>query len=194
MQDLNESIADGRRRRGDRSRQKIVNALLGLCGEGAITPSAEAVAKRARVGLRTVFRHFSDMETLYAEMRDSLDATMQPVYSKPLESTGWRDQLDELVMVLTHIYERLEPFWLATEVHSHSSRVAAEGKLRGVRMHRHAIERVLPASLKKNTDVVNGLLLVTSFEAWHRLRRSQNLGAAKALATMQRLVKIVLAA
>ena len=60
---------DGRRRRSQRSRDRIVTAMIDLVEAGAITPSAEEVAARAEVGLRSVFRHFRDMESLYREIR-----------------------------------------------------------------------------------------------------------------------------
>ena len=63
-----EPAPDGRLQRSERSRQAIVQALLGLVGEGVLEPTAEQVAARADVGIRTVFRHFSDMESLFAEM------------------------------------------------------------------------------------------------------------------------------
>lgn len=42
--------------------------MLELVREGDISPSAELVAARADVGLRTVFRHFKDLDSLYREM------------------------------------------------------------------------------------------------------------------------------
>ena len=59
---------DGRRRRSVRSRQRIVEALLGLIRDGEMHPSAAQVAQKAGVSLRTVFRHFEDMESLNREM------------------------------------------------------------------------------------------------------------------------------
>ena len=59
---------DGRRRRGEDNRAKIVAAMLEIIHAGEIAPSAELVAQRADVGLRTVFRHFQDMDSLYREM------------------------------------------------------------------------------------------------------------------------------
>ncbi|MEO8374286.1 MAG: hypothetical protein ABI471_03615, partial [Sphingomonas bacterium] len=58
----NRRSTDGRRRRSETSRDKIVEAMLAIVAEGQITPSAEQVALRAEVGLRSVFRHFKDME------------------------------------------------------------------------------------------------------------------------------------
>ncbi|MFM8818949.1 MAG: TetR/AcrR family transcriptional regulator, partial [Phenylobacterium sp.] len=55
---------DGRRRRGLDSRDRIIAAMLDLAREGEVAPGAERVAARAEVGLRTVFRHFRDMDSL----------------------------------------------------------------------------------------------------------------------------------
>ena len=64
--------SDGRVRRGERSRDQIVGALLELVQEGFLRPAAEQVARRARVGTRTVFRHFEDMDSLNPEINQRL--------------------------------------------------------------------------------------------------------------------------
>lgn len=69
---------DGRRKRSHSSRAKIVKALLDLVEGGTISPSAAEVAEAAGVGLRSVFRHFDDMESLYREMSDGIEAKVLP--------------------------------------------------------------------------------------------------------------------
>ena len=64
--------------RGERSRQRIVAALFDLVGAGVLQPTAQQVAARAGVGMRTVFRHFSEMETLYAAMNGRSTARCVP--------------------------------------------------------------------------------------------------------------------
>ena len=59
---------DGRVRRGADNRRKIVAAFIAFIREGKLAPTAEDIAARADVGLRTVFRHFDDMERLYGEI------------------------------------------------------------------------------------------------------------------------------
>ena len=59
-----ENVADGRRLRSERSRQAIIDAMLKLVEEGVLVPTAQQVSERAGVGIRSVFRHFSDMESL----------------------------------------------------------------------------------------------------------------------------------
>lgn len=58
---------DGRTARSRRTRTAVVDALLALQEDGVLTPTAQQVAERAGVALRTVFGHFSDMETLWVE-------------------------------------------------------------------------------------------------------------------------------
>ena len=85
---------DGRRKRSRTSRDSIVAAMLSLVEEGAITPSAEQVAARAQVGLRTVFRHFKDMESLYAAMTLVL-ARQYEDWLAPFAAQDWNGQLDQ---------------------------------------------------------------------------------------------------
>ena len=61
-------VIDGRLHRSMATRRKIVTALETLIRAGTLSPTAEQVAVQAQVGLRTVFRHFDDMETLYREI------------------------------------------------------------------------------------------------------------------------------
>ena len=78
-----EQAVDGRTARGQRTRAAVVDALLALQEEGDLTPTAQRVAERAGVALRSVFGHFSDLETLWAEAGtrelDKLAALAVPV-------------------------------------------------------------------------------------------------------------------
>src|SRR6478752_6202099 len=71
--------SDGRVRRGERSGQAIVEALIDLVGNGILEPTAQQVAARAGVGIRTVFRRFSDMERLFAEMSTQVQGEVLPL-------------------------------------------------------------------------------------------------------------------
>ena len=73
------TTTDGRKLRSQDSKRRIVAAMLELVREGRIAPTAEEVANRAEVGLRTVFRRFKDMESLYAEMAVAIDSKIDSV-------------------------------------------------------------------------------------------------------------------
>jgi len=57
---------DGRHERAARSRAAVVDAALDLLRERGELPTAQEIADRAGVSLRTVFRHYDDMDTLLA--------------------------------------------------------------------------------------------------------------------------------
>ena len=59
-----DATVDGRRARSQRSHDAVVEALLALCREGTLRPSAAEVADRAGVSVRTVFRLFEDLDSL----------------------------------------------------------------------------------------------------------------------------------
>ena len=59
-------IVDGRRARRHRSRDLAVDAVLDLLGEGVLRPTAQQVAERSGVSLRSIFRIFDDVESLNA--------------------------------------------------------------------------------------------------------------------------------
>ena len=61
------TTVDGRLARSARTRTAVIDALLALYEEGDLNPTAVRVAGRAGVALRTVYGHFADMESLYAE-------------------------------------------------------------------------------------------------------------------------------
>lgn len=175
---------DGRLVRGERSRRKIVESLLALVGEGDMRPSAEAVAARAQVGLRTVFRHFDDMESLYREMGDIMEEKLRPQYAVPFLSSDWRDQLGELARRVASIYEQIMPYKIAGEIRRFESREVLADYRRMVVKHRRSVEGILKradASMMRHSDA---LQLVTSFEAWRRLRQDQGLSVTHSMATM----------
>jgi TetR/AcrR family transcriptional regulator of autoinduction and epiphytic fitness len=58
---------DGRLARSARTRAAVIDALLALYEQGDLSPTAARVAEQAGVALRTVYGHFADMESLYAE-------------------------------------------------------------------------------------------------------------------------------
>ncbi|MEL0137982.1 MAG: helix-turn-helix domain-containing protein, partial [Halieaceae bacterium] len=57
--------SDGRRQRSERSQVAIVEAALALMDEGVLVPTAQQIADRAGVGIRSFFRHFTDMDSLF---------------------------------------------------------------------------------------------------------------------------------
>jgi AcrR family transcriptional regulator len=163
---------DGRRQRSKVSRDKMVAAMIELVREGAIMPSADQVATRAQVGLRTVFRQYKDMETLYAAMLGGLSEYYQD-WAAPLTAPDWQGRLLEIMERRVSTYERLLPFKRAGDAHRHMSTSIEAENIRMLALMRMRLRSLVPDTvdmLKFET-----LDLVASFSAWQRLRSDQNL-------------------
>ena len=75
---------DGRLLRSERSRHLIVEATTELIDEGVLTPTAQQVAKRANVGIRSVFRHFDDMDSIFEHVETQPQYLLIHMYVKSL--------------------------------------------------------------------------------------------------------------
>jgi AcrR family transcriptional regulator len=172
--------ADGRHRRSMSSQRRIVQAMLELVAEGNLSPSADDVSDRAGVGRRSVFRHFSDMDSLYREMQAILQAQFATIAEQPFKSTLWRDQVLELVERRANAFERMAPYLRAGIVHRHHSPFLREGHARFVSILRALLVQRLPADVARDQLFVDAVDLLISFEAWHRLRQEQGLSPTQA--------------
>src|SRR5262245_30044287 len=101
---------DGRVRRSQRSGQAILEALLALVGSGILEPTAQQIATRARVGIRTVFRRISDMESLFAEMDARLQAEALPLLLGGHPEGGIGERARSLVRRRVAFFERIAPY------------------------------------------------------------------------------------
>lgn len=171
---------DGRRLRSIDSRARIVKAMLALIEEGDMAPGAEAVAARAEVGLRTVFRHFKDMESLYREMSDVMEAEISAFSRTPFKSTDWREKLQELVERRAFAFERITPFKRASDIHRYKSPFLDADNSRLVIALRKILQREMPPEVLQDAPLLEALDLLLSFESWSRLRREQGLSIKKA--------------
>jgi AcrR family transcriptional regulator len=175
---------DGRRARGAGNRRRIVDALLKLVAAGSVSPSAEQVASEAGVGLRTVFRHFADMDSLYREISERMTAEIQPIVQRPFESEDWRRRLVELVDRRAQVFERLLPFKIAGDAHRHGSPFLTSEQSAIVTTLRQALAKALAPKNVDDKPRFEALDLVLSFESWRRLRVDQRLSARDSRAAM----------
>lgn len=171
---------DGRRARGVESRRRIVAAMLALIGEGQVSPGAEQVAARAEVGLRTVFRHFDDMESLYREISALMSSELMPIATAPFPEGNWEDRIAELVARRGRVFEKMMPFKIAADVHRHRSDFLNEEHAEVIKMQRQTLAAALGHKYKLDPLKFEALNLVMSFDAWRHMRLDQKLSVAQA--------------
>jgi AcrR family transcriptional regulator len=180
---------DGRRRRSQDSRARIVAAMLALVRENETTPSAEQVAERAGVGLRTVFRHFTDMDSLYREMMVVIEAELHKVVTRPFKGETWRERIIELIERRAPAFERIGPFRRAADAQRRQSPLLTNDQGRLAAVSREVLKRELPPEAGAGSIKFETLDLLLSYEAWSRLRREQGLSIKRAKEVLEAAVR-----
>ena len=186
-------VRDGRRQRSEVSRERIVQAMLELVGTGDVCPSAEEVAARAEVGLRTVFRHFENMESLYQEINAAIFAEVHPIMTRPFAGVNWQSQIAELIDRRVRIYERIMPYKIAGDIHRHQSAFLASQPGKLMHEQRAILSGLLPAEKRNDVLLFESLDLILSFDTWRRLRKEQKLSVLRSRQVIEHLVSLMVA-
>lgn len=184
---------DGRRLRSERSRKCIVDALIKLIRGREVMPSAERVSEAANVGLRTVFRHFEDMDSLYQEVAEQIEAEIQPLMQKPFTSTDWREQVLEMIERRAEVFEWIMPFKVQANARLLHSAFMQEKHRCAVEADMERLCCVVPEQIRRDDVLYSALCAAVSFDVWRRLRDDQHKTPDEAKQAMQRIVKALLA-
>ncbi len=168
-------VVDGRRARSERSKQALIDASLALVQEGNLIPTAQQISDRAGVGIRSFFRHFEDMEALFATMeRQTRESSVALFLGGDREGT-----LEERILHAIErygiAYEKERNLILSTSALLWRSEILRKNYARNQRALRRDLDDWLP-ELKQLTGSERVVVdAIASFEMWHRLRYHQGL-------------------
>jgi AcrR family transcriptional regulator len=112
---------DGRTARGHRTRAAVIDALLALQEEGDLEPTAQRVAERAGVALRSVYGHFCDMETLWAEAGQRELERLGELVDEIPPTLPYAQRLDRFCVSRCRVLEALLPVARATRLREPTS-------------------------------------------------------------------------
>lgn len=166
--------------------------MLELVREGRIAPTADEVAQRANVGLRTVFRRFKDMESLYAEMSVAISEKVAPIIDEQLAHTIWWKNFTQLLDRRLRVYEIIMPYRIAADALRFQSNVLHSRHREIVRDERERLLAALPAFILEDRVKIEALEAVLSFDMWNQLRNDQKLSVNQASEVVNRLVSQLL--
>jgi TetR/AcrR family transcriptional regulator, regulator of autoinduction and epiphytic fitness len=170
---------DGRRARGARTRDAIVSALLDLVGSGTTAPTAQMIADRAGVSVRSVYQHFNDVEGLYADAAVRMHQSVVALRREVDPSLPRQTRIDEYVSQRAAILEAVTPFSRAAQLIEPASEMVRANRETLQRESRDRLSHVFAVEIDSCDDTRKALLLdaldvVTSWSAWEYLRLHGN--------------------
>ena len=182
---------DGRVARGERMREAILKTTMAMVKEGNLIPSAAQIAMRAGVNIRSVFRHFDDMENLHIAFDQMLQHDLENEYPGGIPSVDSDATLSEritrLIEFRSFIWEHHENVILSTQAQLWRSKALRKNYARHQSNLRQEVDVWLPELKGLDRTARDSANALMSFEVWHRLRRQQGLGkpqATKVIASM----------
>ena len=179
---------DGRKLRTSRSRKAIVDAAIELMYRGIYVPTAQQVADEAGISIRSVFRHFDDLDTLYAE----IDVRLSEGYAGHFEGWDRSGSLEERVYhaveVFTKAYTKLAPVHEASHAVRWRMPTIAKNLVHYSRLLSKELELWLPELKELDDEVHQAIDGIMSYEYWARLRRVQGQSQRVSIEIMARLI------
>jgi TetR/AcrR family transcriptional regulator, regulator of autoinduction and epiphytic fitness len=188
---------DGRTVRAERTRQALVEALLGLLDEGNLTPTAAAIAARAGVSERSVFQHFPDREALFEAVAREQYGRVVPTLVPIDSSLPFGERVEQFADQRARLYELVGGVRRAALLIEHESS-AVSGWLTAARKAKAVeVERVFRRELDaippdEREPVRTALVAVCSWSCWDAWRTHQRLSVARARAAMQAAIAALL--
>jgi len=176
-------VADGRRRRSERTRLSIIEAYLELLRRNSVMPTAAQLADQAGCSVRSIFERFSDLNALslatadYAITKGQAEAVPRDVDGD--RSTRIRSHVETRALAC----ERWLPLWrVIAGLDQPELRMRVQiARLANVERMK-LMYRFELSLLAEPDELLIALATLISFESWDQMRNSFGLSAEAAQA------------
>ncbi|MDG1818479.1 MAG: TetR/AcrR family transcriptional regulator [Porticoccaceae bacterium] len=173
--DNSSSKPDGRRMRSNRSRQLIIASMLELIKQGNLVPTAQQVADHANVGIRSVFRHFEDMESIFETANELLHREYRGLFIGGDRSGKLQERILHATECHANAYETMSNMILSSAARRWNSKVLQKSYVANQHQLRKDLDEWLPELENLSESKRQAVDGIASFEMWHRLRNIQSL-------------------
>jgi AcrR family transcriptional regulator len=188
-----ETPTDGRARRRLNSYEHAVDALLDLIEAGNEAPTAQQIAERSGISVRTVFRLTEDIESLHAAaVMRQIERTAHLYVTLPNTGT-FESRLRTLVKNRAKVFEAVAPVRRVGDRLAASSERIAEGVELQKVMLRTQVAEVFERELKalprhRRATALDAADVAAGWETWDQLRRGKGLSVTSSTRVMELLV------
>jgi len=167
---LNIKTGDGRFARSKKTKDAIVRALLKLLRNTPF-PTAEQVAKESKIGLRTVYRQFKDMESIYLSLHEECMHSLGQIFNSDVDlDRPFNERVSFAIRERFTIYDEYETLFIATISNSARLPTLVNQVAESYQIMRERFIKIVPEI--GNLSTIKSDLLFTRilFPSWFSLR------------------------
>ena len=168
---LNVKNSDGRFARSQKTKDAIVKALLKLL-KNTPFPTAEQVAKESKIGLRTVYRQFKDMESIYLSLHEECMHSLSQMFNSDVDlDRSFEERVSFAISERFAIYDEYETLFIATISNSARLPTLVNQVAESYQIMRERFIKIVP-EIKKLSAIKSDLLFTRIlFPSWFSLRK-----------------------
>ena len=162
---------DGRFARSQKTKDAIVKALLKLLRNTPF-PTAEQVAKESKIGLRTVYRQFNDMESIYLSLHEECMHSLGQMFDSDIDlNKSFKERVNFAISERLTIYEEYETLFIATISNSARLPTLVNQVAESYQIMRERFIEIVP-EIKNLSTIKSDLLFARiTFPPWFSLRK-----------------------
>ena len=162
---------DGRFARSQKTKDAIVKALLKLLRNTPF-PTAEQVAKESKIGLRTVYRQFKDMESIYLSLHEKCMHSLGQMFDSDIDlNKSFKERVNFAISERLSIYEEYETLFIATISNSARLPTLVNQVAESYQIMRERFIEIVP-EIKNLSTIKSDLLFARiTFPPWFSLRK-----------------------
>jgi len=179
---------DGRRLRSDRSCQLILESMIALIHEGNLQPTAQQVADHANVGIRSVFRHFEDMETIFKNVDKLVRKQISDLYTETSSSGDLRQRITFALERTVNIYETIGNMLLSGRSRYWNSPTVQKNYANHQCAMFKSLQKQLPEIDDLSVTKQQSIFAIISFDFWYQLRHHQEQTVEQSSAIVENLI------
>ena len=161
---------DGRILRSKKSQNIILESIINLINKGNLYPTAEDVAKESGIAIRTVFRHFDDMETLLMKVDESINHKLLNDEKEIRLDSPLTERLGLIIEERLYYYNKYENIMIATITQLPKYKILQKRYPEYQKLLRKRTERIIPEILNLKSANQELLDASLSFGFYQRLK------------------------
>ena len=161
---------DGRILRSKKSQNIILESIINLINKGNLYPTAEEVAKESGIAIRTVFRHFDDMETLLMKVDESINNKLLNDEKEIRLDSPLTERLGLIIEERLYYYNKYENIMIATITQLPKYKILQKRYPEYQKLLRKRTERIIPEILNLKSANQELLDASLSFGFYQRLK------------------------